>query len=107
MELAQLLILVGHGHALQVANVSYCLEVATDNEEVDFVVVSLFKGGNLTVDGVERAVTTSFDRDLYRQRSGKGATFTNCKPTFITSSIEPHARYSQSLKLKTPTKINV
>ncbi len=68
MELAQLLILVGHGHALQVASVSYCLEVATDDEEVDFVVVSLFKGGNLTVDGVERAVAAPFDRDLLSRR---------------------------------------
>lgn len=68
MELAQLLILVGHRHALQVANVSYCLEVTTDDEKINFVVVPLFKGGNLAVDGVERAVAASFDRDLLPKR---------------------------------------
>lgn len=63
-ELAQLAILVGDGHALEVAVVADSLKVATDEKEVDFVVVSLFKVFDFSVNGVELAVTAAFNRDL-------------------------------------------
>jgi hypothetical protein len=45
--------------------VAYGLEVTADEQQVDFVGVFLFEGGDVGVDCVEFAVAASFDRDLY------------------------------------------
>lgn len=64
VKLAQLAVFVGDGHALEVAVVADGLEVAADEEKVDFVVVALFEVVDLGVNGVELAVTAAFDCDL-------------------------------------------
>lgn len=73
-ELAQLAILVGDGHALEVAVVANGLEVTANEEKVDFVVVALFEIDDLGVNGVELAVAAAFNGNLaWRLRMGHEA----------------------------------
>ena len=64
MEIRQFLVLVGHGHACEVLPVPDSLEVATYQEQVDFIVVLSFEFGYLGVDSVEFPMTAAFYRNL-------------------------------------------
>ena len=64
VELAQLAVLVGDGHTLEVAVVAYGLEVTTNEKEVDLVVVALFEVVYLGVDSIELSVATTLNGDL-------------------------------------------
>ena len=63
---AELAVLVRNGHALEVAEVAYCLEVTADEEEVDGVAALVLERGYLGVYGVELAMAATFDGNLKR-----------------------------------------
>ena len=60
----QLAILVRHGHALEVAQITDGLEVAADEEDVDLVRVARLQLRDVRVYRVELAVAASLDGDL-------------------------------------------
>jgi hypothetical protein len=47
-----MLIFVGNRHTLEILVISHCLEVATDQKEIDPVSMSLFKLLEMVVDGL-------------------------------------------------------
>lgn len=68
MKILELFIFVGDGHASKIWMMANSLEVATYEEQVDFIMMLGFKARYLRVDGVELAVAASFDRDLNEGR---------------------------------------
>lgn len=56
MEIAESTVFFWAGHDLEVGDISNSLEVAADDEEVNFVVVDALGFGNSSVDRVERAM---------------------------------------------------
>ena len=57
-------ILCRHCHTLQVLVIPYRLEVAIDDEAVDFVSILPLKPGDLFIRCIEVTVAAAFDRDL-------------------------------------------
>lgn len=64
IEVTKLPILWGHGHALQIAMISDGLEVTTDEEQLDLVVIPVLQRLYLLVDGIECAMTTALYSNL-------------------------------------------
>jgi len=64
VKLHQLLIFVGNSHTLQILMISYSLEIATYQQEVDFVLFPFLQLPNVIVNGVELSMTTTLDCDL-------------------------------------------
>lgn len=64
MEATELLVFLGHGHALEVLVVANGLEIAAYEEEVDFVLVPGLELCDVAVDGVELAVAASLYGNL-------------------------------------------
>ena len=64
VKLHQLLIFVGNSHTLQILMISYSLEIATYQQEVDFVLFPFLQLPNVIVNGVELSMTTTLDGDL-------------------------------------------
>jgi hypothetical protein len=68
VEVAELLVLGGHGHAAEVLRVARRLEVAADEERVDGVAVLLLERAHARVDRVQLAVAAALDGDLRVRR---------------------------------------
>lgn len=60
----QFFVFVRNCHALQVLMVSYSLEVTTNEEKIDRVLVASFELVDVAVDGIEFAVAASFHCNL-------------------------------------------
>lgn len=64
VEVTKLPILLGYSHALQIAMISDSLEVTTDKEQLNFVVIPVFQRLDLLVNGIECTMTTAFNSNL-------------------------------------------
>ena len=62
----ELLVLVRHGHAFQIVQVSHGLEIAATNQQINFHLLHHLQVRDRGVYRIELAVTAPFDRDLHR-----------------------------------------
>ena len=69
MEVAHALVLWGDGHCLEVMAIACGLEVATDQEEIYFVLLLGFQPLNVTVDCVKLPVAAALYGNLDCNRS--------------------------------------
>ena len=69
VEVAHALVLFRDGHCLEVMNIASGLEVATDQEEIYFVLLLGFQPLNVTVDCVKLPVAAAFHGNLACNRS--------------------------------------
>jgi len=60
------LVFVGNRHTLQVLVISYCLEVSTDQKEINLVSMPLLELLDMVVDGFQFTVTTTLYGDLQK-----------------------------------------
>ena len=82
IKLPQILILIRHGHALQILRVPHSLEVAADEEDVDEGAIPLFDALDLCVGRVELAVAAAFDGDLGRGEREAGWWMVGSRPSW-------------------------
>ena len=82
IKLPQVLILIRHGHALQVLRVPHSLEVPADKEDVDGGAIPLFDALDLCVGRVELAVAAAFDGDLGRGEREAGWWMVGSRPSW-------------------------
>ena len=82
IKLPQILILIRHGHALQVLRVPHSLEVAADEEDVNGGAIPLFDALDLCVGRVELAVAAAFDGDLGRGEREAGWWMVGSRPSW-------------------------
>lgn len=64
MEVAESAVFFWTGHDFEVGDIADGLEVAADDEEVDFVVVEAFGFGDGSVDGVESAMALEMGKSV-------------------------------------------
>ena len=68
VKVAHVLVLLGDGHCLEVMVIACGLEIATDQEEIYFVLLLGFQPLNVAVDCVKLAMAATFYGDLWRNR---------------------------------------
>jgi hypothetical protein len=63
----ELLVFGWHCHRLEIIPVAYCLEVSTNQQQVHFEIVHLFRVLQSFIDFVEFSMTTALYSNLHRE----------------------------------------
>lgn len=62
-------ILMRYCHTLQVSKISDCLKIATNEQQIDFVLVLGFESSNMVINGVKLAMTAPFNSNFHSWRT--------------------------------------